>query len=204
MPHTLCVSQASAARPRPHDADSLLRVAVAVFNERGYDGARMTDLAQAAGITKSAIYHHVRSKEELLRLGLERALGGIFAVLEEPAAREGPAILRLRHVLRRTTEVLVAELPYVTLLLRVRGNTATERWALEQRRTFDARVAALVAEAADDGALRSDVDPRLATRLLFGMVNSIVEWHRPGPGRAAAPIAAAVEALAVDGLSRRA
>jgi hypothetical protein len=44
-------------------------------------------------------------------------------------------------VVRRSVDVLAAELPYVTLLLRVRGNTGAERWALERRREFDRRLA---------------------------------------------------------------
>ena len=52
----------------------------------------------------------------------------------------------------------MAELPYVTLLLRVRGNTRTERWAMERRREFDQRVADLLKEAVAEGDLRSDVD----------------------------------------------
>lgn len=159
--------------------DSLLSVAVRVFNERGYDGTSMEHLSQAAGISKSSIYHHVRGKEELLRRGISRALDGLFAVLEEPRAREGRAVERLEHVTRRTVEVLMSELPYVTLLLRVRGNTETEIWAMSRRREFDQRVAELVKQAAADGDLRSDVDARLATRLLFGMINSIAEWYRP-------------------------
>ena len=38
----------------------------------------------------------------------------------------------------------------------------------------------MVQEAIESGEIRSDIDPRLATRLLFGMVNSITEWYRPG------------------------
>ena len=159
--------------------DSLLSVAVRVFNERGYDGTSMEHLSQAAGISKSSIYHHVRGKEELLRRGISRALDGLFGVLEEPPALEGRAVERLEHVTRRTVEVLIAELPYVTLLLRVRGNTGTEVWAMGRRREFDQRVAELVKEAATEGDLRGDVDARLATRLLFGMINSIAEWYRP-------------------------
>ncbi|MBO8192767.1 TetR family transcriptional regulator [Streptomyces oryzae] len=159
--------------------DSLLSVAVRVFNERGYDGTSMEHLSKAAGISKSSIYHHVRGKEELLRRGISRALDGLFAVLEEPRACEGRAVERLEHVTRRTVEVLMAELPYVTLLLRVRGNTETEVWAMSRRREFDQRVAELVKQAAAEGDLRSDVDARLATRLLFGMINSIAEWYRP-------------------------
>ena len=159
--------------------DSLLKVAVEVFIERGYDGTSMEHLSQAAGISKSSIYHHVRGKEDLLRRAISRALSGLFAVLDEQRAREGRAIERLEYVTRRTVEVLMSELPYVTLLLRVRGNTDTERWAMARRREFDQRVAELLRQAAAEGDLRTDVDVRLATRLLFGMINSIVEWYRP-------------------------
>ncbi|MEV0274978.1 TetR/AcrR family transcriptional regulator [Streptomyces sp. NPDC050610] len=162
--------------------ESLLAVAVQVFNERGYDGTSMEHLSKAAGISKSSIYHHVKGKEELLRLAIARALDGLFGILQEPGATEGRAVERLEYVTRRTAEVLMAELPYVTLLLRVRGNTDTERWAMERRREFDQEVAELLKRAAADGDLRTDVDERLATRLLFGMINSIVEWYRPHNG----------------------
>ena len=76
--------------------------------------------------------------------------------------------------------MLAAELSYVTLLLRVRGNTETERWALDRRRTFDRFVRGIVLEAAAAGDLRDDLDPALAERLVFGMINSITEWFRPG------------------------
>jgi AcrR family transcriptional regulator len=173
------VGAAQPARAQ-YDVQRLLAVAVEVFIERGYDGTSMEDLARATGITKSSIYHHVESKEQLLRLAVDRALGALFAVTEEDGAAHGPAIGRLRYVLGRVVEVLCAELPYVTLLLRVRGNTETERWALERRREFDRFVRGLVVEAAADGDLRPDLSPALVERLAFGMINSITEWYRPG------------------------
>lgn len=182
-----------------HDRDSLLAVAVAVFTRRGYDGTSMADLSEAAGIRKSSFYHHVQSKEELLALALDRGLDALFAILDEPRSVEGSAVDRLEHVVRRTVEVLVAELPYVTLLLRVRGNTATERRALARRREFDRRVAELVAAAEPGGAL-AGIDPALVTKLVFGMINSIIEWYRPRGGLATAEIADAVVRLTLSGL----
>ncbi|GAB2931684.1 TetR/AcrR family transcriptional regulator [Streptomyces mayteni] len=192
----------SVARRDAYTAESLLEVAVGVFNERGYDGTSMEHLSRAAGISKSSIYHHVPSKEELLRRALARALDGLFAVLDEPAAGEGRAVARLEFVVRRTAEVLMERLPCVTLLLRVRGNTDTERWALVRRREFDQRVAELVRAAVAEGDLRPEVDPRLATRLLFGMINSIVEWYRPHPGEpvVSGDVVEAVISTAFDGL----
>ncbi|WP_030621615.1 TetR/AcrR family transcriptional regulator [Streptomyces sclerotialus] len=190
------------AKRDTYTPDSLLAVAVEVFNERGYDGTSMEHLSRAAGISKSSIYHHVRSKEELLRRAISRALDGLFGVLQEPGATQGRAIERLEYVTRREVEVLIAELPYVTLLLRVRGNTDTERWAMERRRDFDNEVAELLKEAAAEGDLRPDADIRLATRLLFGMINSIVEWYRPGRGGSASSeeVADAVVRTAFAGL----
>ncbi|MCF3963450.1 TetR/AcrR family transcriptional regulator [Streptomyces fuscigenes] len=192
----------TAPRRDTYTPETLLSVAVAVFNERGYDGTSMEHLSKAAGISKSSIYHHVAGKEELLRRAVSRALDGLFAVLDEPGATHGPALARVEHVTRRMVEVLTAELPYVTLLLRVRGNTRTERWAMERRREFDQRVAELLKAAVADGDLRADVDTRLATRLVFGMVNSLVEWYRPqaGGGYDSTQVADAVVRLAFDGL----
>ncbi|GAB2574383.1 TetR/AcrR family transcriptional regulator [Streptomyces capparidis] len=198
-------SSVPAGRREAYTTESLLAVAVGVFIERGYDGTSMEHLSKAAGISKSSIYHHVRGKEELLERAVGRALDGLFGILDEPGATAGPAVERLRHVVHRTAEVLLEELPYVTLLLRVRGNTRTERWALERRREFDHRVAGLLRAAVAEGDLRADVDARLATRLLFGMINSIVEWYRPAAGGAASgeQVVDVVTRLAFEGLLRR-
>jgi AcrR family transcriptional regulator len=163
----------------PYTLDSLVEVAARAFLDRGYDATSMEDLSRAAGITKSSFYHHVSGKEALLRGALDRALDGLFGILGEPDALGGPAVGRLRHIVRRQVEVLATELPYVTLLLRLRGNTETERWALGRRREFDQAVAALVREATEAGATRLEIDPVVAARLLSGTVNSLIEWYRP-------------------------
>ncbi|KIF68991.1 TetR family transcriptional regulator [Streptomyces sp. AcH 505] len=192
------------ARRDTYTPETLLTVAVRVFNERGYDGTSMEHLSKAAGISKSSIYHHVVGKEELLRRAVSRALDGLFGILDDEGATKGRAVARVEYVTRRMVEVLIAELPYVTLLLRVRGNTETERWAMERRREFDQRVAELLKAAAAEGDLRDDLDSRLATRLLFGMVNSLVEWYRPHApgGYEGRQVADTVVRLAFDGLRK--
>ena len=78
-----------------YDVGRLLAVAVDVFIEQGYDGTTMEDLARAAGISKSSIYHHVESKEELLRLALDRALAALISIGEEENVAGPDAIDRL-------------------------------------------------------------------------------------------------------------
>ena len=197
--------EAPPRRGRPgHDQETVLRRAVELFNEQGYDGTSMGDLARELGFTKSAIYHHVPSKGDLLKLALDHALGGLESILEQPEATSGAADARLEFVLRQTVAVLVDRLPFVTLLLRLRGNTDIERNAMERRRAFDHKVAGLISAARDEGSLRQDIDPRTVTRLLFGTINSIVEWYKPGGSLSPEKLADDVIAMAFDGLHAKA
>ena len=87
--------RAGRRRGRPgYDLASVLAVAVELFNERGYDGTSMRDLAARLGIAKSAIYHHVTGKEELLSLALDRALDGLAAVTSRARVLPAPAVER--------------------------------------------------------------------------------------------------------------
>jgi AcrR family transcriptional regulator len=161
----------------------------------------MEDLSRRLGIAKSAIYHHVSGKEELLRMALDRALDGWAEAAERARDLDAPAIERLEMLVRGTVGVLETRLPYVTLLLRVRGNTDVERAALERRRSFDRLVASLVEQAERDGDVRADLDPKVTARLLSGMINSVVEWYRPGSRPATlVSLADTVCAMAFDGL----
>ncbi|HEU4348767.1 MAG TPA: TetR/AcrR family transcriptional regulator [Actinoplanes sp.] len=193
----------AASRPkrgRPgHDQETVLTAAVRLFNERGYEATSMGDLAARLGITKSSIYHHVSGKEELLRMAITHAMEGLSEAAEDVRAMDVPAIDKLEELIRRSVLVLADRLEFVTLLLRVRGNTAVEQEALLRRRVFDAQVTKLVKQAQAEGDMRDDIDAAAAARLLFGMVNSLTEWYRPDRGNAA-DMAEVVTAIAFDGL----
>jgi AcrR family transcriptional regulator len=188
-------------RGRPgYDQQSVLEIAVAAFNEFGYDATSMGMLASRLALSKSAIYHHFASKEELLQVALDVALTGLEEILTYEQARSGPAADRLDFILRGAVDVLVTRQPYVTLLLRLHGNTVVERNALARRRAFSQAVAALLLAARDEGSVRSDIDPAVVARLLFGMINSIVEWYRPTGPENAAKLADDVLTIALNGL----
>ena len=184
----------------PYDVDRLVDVAVEVFLEHGYDRASMGDIARASGLGKSSIYHHVSGKEELLDRGVSRALDVLVGMLDETEALSSPAVERLRLVVRRTVEITMDHLPEVALLLRVHGNSEAERRVLDRRRDFDRRVARVVRAAMEDGSIRDDVDPLVATRLVFGMTNSTVEWYRPRGAAQREQLVDAVERLVFGGL----
>src|SRR3954469_18701379 len=124
-------SDAPRRRGRPgHDQDAVLNAAVRLFNERGYDATSMFDIAESLGITKSSVYHHISGKEQLLQMAMDRALDGLFEAAEEVGDLDLPALDRLERLIRRSVIVLAERFEFVTVLLRVRGNTAVEQHAL--------------------------------------------------------------------------
>jgi AcrR family transcriptional regulator len=180
----------------------VLRRAIELFNQQGYDATSIGDLARELGLTKSAIYHHVPSKEALLAAALDEALDGLTAAIDAAVneTREVTAYERLRSAVRQSVEILGDHLPAVTLLLRVRGNSEVELAALKRRRVIDDKLAGLVQAAVDEGSLRADIAPELISRLLFGMVNSLAEWYRPEGPVPVQDLSTAIVDLAFEGL----
>lgn len=170
-------------RGRPgHDQNSMLAVIVEVFTDHGYDASSLEMIAKRLGLSKSAVYHHFSSKGEMLELALERALGELERVFDEAEARDGDAVSRIRFIVREAVIVACERREYLTLLLRLHGNSDVERRSMERRRALTSRLRETFARARDEGSLRDDLDPGLAARFTFGLVNSLVEWYRPdGP-----------------------
>ncbi|SEQ92846.1 transcriptional regulator, TetR family [Lentzea xinjiangensis] len=94
-------------RPRSFDTDEALHQAMLVFWKQGYEGASLTDLTGAMGITKTSMYAAFGNKEQLFRKALERYTDGPAAyglrALEEPTARAVAAAF-LNGSVRTTTQ----------------------------------------------------------------------------------------------------
>src|SRR3954447_26707004 len=92
----------AARRGRPgNDQAAVLRGAIDLFNRKGYDATSIGDVAEELGVTKSAVFHHVPSKEHLLSEALDEALDGLEAAVDAAAQADGSAYDRVRGVVRR-------------------------------------------------------------------------------------------------------
>jgi AcrR family transcriptional regulator len=196
------VGRPRASVRKAYDADALADIAMRVFADRGYDGSTLDDIAAAAGIAKSSIYHHVAGKEDLLARGLGRGFRGLFEILEAEEATQGRAIDCFRFVLKNAIDGLFADTAGVRVLQTLRGMTPTEQWARARRREFNRRIAALAGRAISEGDMRADLDPELVTQLVYGMLTSIIEWYVEGDETRADAIADALLAIAFGGIEK--
>lgn len=181
-PQPVDAAEDASARPAAETRQQQIYAAAArIICDKGYGSASMSDIAEAMGMTKAGIYHHIVSKDELLF--------GIMSYGMDMA--EEMVLDRLRDI-RDPLERLKATIRgHVLLLTRDRPKEVTvilnESHALsgELRERIDARkrgyvrfLMETIEELIRDGRAR-DVDPRAATFALLGMVNWIYQWFRP-------------------------
>src|SRR5574340_331795 len=103
-------------REPPKDAGTrarILRAAAMLFHARGVEGTSMKAIAEAVGIQKSSLYHHVRSKDELLFEILQHTVDVATGGLQEIAQSRRPAAERLRLAVRHHVINLVEDLDNV-------------------------------------------------------------------------------------------
>ncbi|MGC4938672.1 TetR/AcrR family transcriptional regulator [Kribbella sp. DT2] len=159
-------------RPRGFDADEALERAMRVFWEQGYEGASLTDLTGAMGITKTSMYAAFGNKEQLFLKALERYKEGPAAyaslALEEPTAR-GVAEAILRGAARTTTlpKTFSGCLTIQGALASSDANRPAHDVLVDWRNEAGANLEARFQRAVDEGDLRPDADPEQLARYVM-------------------------------------
>ncbi|MFF3207373.1 TetR/AcrR family transcriptional regulator [Streptomyces sp. NPDC002962] len=180
--------KASIGRPRGFDADEALEKAMRVFWEQGYEGASLTDLTDAMGITRTSMYAAFGNKEDLFRKALERYTEGPASygarALLEPTARQ-VATAFLNGSVRATTR---PDCP--TGCLGVQGSLAagdpgsSARDALiAWRNEHTSHLRDRFRQAVDEGDLPPGTDPELLARYLMAVANGIAVQAASGASR---------------------
>jgi AcrR family transcriptional regulator len=165
----------------------ICRIAARVFYEKGYDGASMQDIAEAVGLTKAGLYHHVGSKDRLLFEIMNYGMD----ILDETVLARVKDIADPREKLRQTI------IGHIDLIVRARDLEITvilhENRSLKgalrkkinaRKRNYIHYLEGLIGQVQERAGTRPPISPRLAAFALLGMINWLYQWFRPeGPTR---------------------
>jgi AcrR family transcriptional regulator len=166
----------------------VLTAATDRFGRDGYEHTKWADIAADVGVGATALYHYFESKQHCLYVIMDEAIEGFRSRFEELTADGGETLERLVAVMDdcfrlserdiQRNRVLVAEQG----LLSARSGSPREEQARQaaRARTRDLEFAwaSFLSRAMQQGAIPKN-DPRLLTRAILGLYNSIWHWYRP-------------------------
>ncbi|OIK23087.1 TetR/AcrR family transcriptional regulator [Streptomyces malaysiense] len=180
--------KAPIGRPRGFDADEALEQAMMVFWEQGYEGASLTALTGAMGITRKSMYAAFGNKEELFRKALERYTEGPAAyaarALEKPSAREVATAFLAGSVSTTTRPGCPAGCLGVQGSLAAGDSGRAARDALIAWRDDGRdRLRHRFQRAVDEGDLPPGADPELLARYIMTVANGIAVQAAGGATR---------------------
>jgi AcrR family transcriptional regulator len=164
----------------------ILDAAAEVFSEQGY-GARLSDIAERAGMKTGSLYYHFDSREDLvgevLRLGIDGAWDQVAAAVDQLSATATP-LARLEAAIRAHTMSVVGRSAYATAQARIVGSLPPDLAAAHRKdqRAYGDHWRDLLTAAQRAGEIRGDVDLFVAQMLAFGAMNWTSEWFRPARG----------------------
>lgn len=161
--------------------EELVQVAARLFAERGFHGTSMADLAEAMGVQKGSLYSLTGSKQDLLVVVTREGAATFHAALDR-VPDDSPPLDRVRLALRAHLAVVAAQVDTATVFIREwRFLEEPELTAFrDERRRYADRWQGLFREAAERGALRTDLDVEATVLLVLSAANWAYTWIRPG------------------------
>lgn len=168
--------------------NALLAAALKIFSQKGYQGAGLAEIANEAGVTRGAIYHHFGGKAEMFTTLVEEAAQASAAVIGQAIAEGGSFIQVLDRVLVRSLGMLETnsrfrEVKAVTLY---KTEMVEELQAFNQQRREQTvqlvqQIAQMMAQGIAEGALRDDIAPEVLARAFIVYQEGLADLYLANP-----------------------
>jgi AcrR family transcriptional regulator len=180
--------------------EAILRTAVQLFLDRSYARTALNDIADQLSITKPALYHYFRNKEDIL---LECYRWGCLLIresLDEIAAQRGTGIEKVSAFIRSYTTVITND--FGRAVVRLDDGELSREARVEVRsykREIDRRLRSFIQDGIDDDSI-ARCDVKLAAFSIAGAINWISTWYKPGGSLTPEQIAQSYATTMTDGL----
>lgn len=160
----------------------LLSIARQLFARKGYDATSLRDIAEAAQITKAALYYYFPNKDTLYERVVIESMAALLSEVQTAVARAHTPTEKVRAFLRASAESMEQRRDQWVAGSNAfwqAGATGRRGLALQHRDDYEHLLRQCITDGITSGELRP-VNPAIAGRLLLSGLNQMARWHRPG------------------------
>lgn len=159
----------------------VIDAAIKVFHQKGYRTATLDDVANELGLTKTALYHYISSKENLLSQIYIQAMENFFSTVHKIADMDLSPPEKLRYFVRHHLKNIVIQNLAMFTVFFSEENQLPERdfqKIRREKRRFTQVVEDIIEEGKDQGYFRG-VNAKLQANAIIGMCNWLYRWYKP-------------------------
>ena len=161
--------------------DRMLRAAAQCFNEKGFSGSSLKDVAQLLGLTDAALYYYVRNKEELVYLCYVRAAEVGREAMQRAEDEGNNGIDTIHRYLRYHIDLMVGDRGPIAIMSEIPSlQPAHRKEVLELSRGHSARFEERLRDGIADGSI-VPCDVRMTGNAIMGSINWIPKWYHGDP-----------------------
>ena len=181
--------------------EEILAAAAQIFRDKGYHATSMQDIAEAVHLQKGSLYHHIRSKEEILASLLDRALDLLILSMQEVMASPLSVEEKLRSAMRMYADNIAVHSDLAAVLLLEYRNLSPRLRArhMGRRDRFEALWRELLRQGMQQGVFRTS-DEKLVALAILGVQNWMLTWYRAEGPLSAAELSNRFADLFLNGL----
>lgn len=169
------------ARSHAVTREQITAAALKLFCKKGFLGTSMTEIADAVGLTKGGIYHHVESKEDLLRELHDEMIRAVFDGIHSAVDPAPDPKSKLVGWIRMHALVMHDYLEQISVFFRDYKHLrpASLKRLIKKRDEVTKVLADIIRNGIACGQFREGLDPEIGALLIVGMMNWFYQWYRP-------------------------
>jgi AcrR family transcriptional regulator len=158
----------------------LLDAAVSLFAEKGFDATSVQEIVERAAVTKGAMYHYFKSKDDLLYEIYHGLISQQLAHLNRILSTGGPPGEQVRAIIVDLVQTTAARLAEAAIFSQEMHKLADEPMAAlrAQRRRYHKALRDLIAGGQAAGDFASVASAETVALLVFGIVNQLPQWYQ--------------------------
>ncbi|MFN6549284.1 TetR family transcriptional regulator KstR2 [Mycolicibacterium septicum] len=184
--------------------DELLDLAATMFAERGLKATTVRDIADSAGILSGSLYHHFKSKEQMVEEVLKDFLDWLFSRYQEILDQEASPLGRLTGLFmasfeaieHRHAQVVIYQDEAKRLSSIPQFDFVDERNREQRKMWID-----ILQQGISDGSFRQDIDVDLVYRFIRDTTWVSVRWYQPGGPLSAEEVGRQYLAIVLGGIT---
>jgi AcrR family transcriptional regulator len=184
--------------------EQIVETAALLFKQKGYASTTMRDLATELGIEAASIYHHIKSKEELLDSICFHMANKFISNAKEVNDIYFNAEQKLRLVIKLHVETITQNQDQSAVFLSEWRNLSEPRLTLfkQLRQQYENQFTIILMEGENEDIFEQ-VDKKFAVLSILSTINFINEWYKPDGKMNAAEIAEKLSNFIMGGLRKR-